>query len=163
MLNAYHPEAWHELFVVLGGAIAALTGLLFVATSLHVEKIREAVHWRRRAFTNTFALVGALIESMLVLFPQPASWLAYELIALNAALFVFLMLPLIRSWLREVSGLPPLRLFAGAGAWLLGVAGGAGLLVQTGGGMFLVAASCLVLIWVCVWNAWSLLMGDYKG
>ena len=89
MLNAYHPEAWHELFVVLGGAIAALTGLLFVATSLHVERIREAAHWRRRAFTNTFALVGALIESMLVLFPQPASWLADpNLIALNAALFV---------------------------------------------------------------------------
>jgi hypothetical protein len=163
MLNAYHPESWHELFAVLGGAIAALTGLLFVAMSLHVEKIREAPHWGRRAHTNTFALVGALIESMLVLVPQPASWLGYELIALNSALLLFLMAPLIRSWLKEVAGLPPLRLFAGTGAWFLGAAGGAGLLVQAGGGMFLVAASCLLLIWVCVWNAWSLLLGNYKG
>jgi hypothetical protein len=42
MLNAYHPESWHELFSDLGGAIAALTGLLFVAMSLHVDKSREA-------------------------------------------------------------------------------------------------------------------------
>ena len=37
MENAYHPEAWHELYVTMGGALAALTGLLFVATSLHVD------------------------------------------------------------------------------------------------------------------------------
>ena len=163
MLNAYHPEAWHELFAVLGGAIAALTGLLFVAMSLHVEKIREAPHWGRRAHTNTFSLVGALIELMLILIPQPASWLGYELIALNLALLFFLMVPLIRSWLKEVAGLPPLRLFAGTGAWFLGAAGGIGLLVNMGGGMFLVAASCFLLIWVCVWNAWSLLLGNYKS
>jgi len=163
MLNAYHPENWHELFSVLGGAIAALTGLLFVAMSLHVDKIREAPHWGRRAHTNTFALVGALTESLLVLIPQPASWLGYELIALNSVLLLLLMIPLIRSWLKEVTGLPPLRLFAGTGAWLLGAAGGAGLLVHAGGGMFLVTSSCFILIWVCVWNAWSLLLGNYKS
>ncbi len=67
MPSAYHPEAWHELYVTLGGAIAALTGLLFVATSLHVEKIAVTPHWGRRAFTNTFALIGVLIECLLVL------------------------------------------------------------------------------------------------
>ena len=66
MPSAYHPEAWHELYVTLGGAIAALTGLLFVATSLHVEKIAITPHWGRRAFTNTFALIGVLIECLLV-------------------------------------------------------------------------------------------------
>ena len=113
MPNAYHPEAWHELYVTLGGAIAALTGLLFVATSLHVEKIAVTPHWGRRAFTNTFALIGVLIECLLVL------------------------VPLIRSWVATVAGLPPLRLLLGTIAWPLGAAGGAGLIVQAGGGMFL--------------------------
>lgn len=161
MPNAYHPESWHELYVTLGGALAALTGLLFVATSLHVEKIAQTPHWARRLFTNTFALIGALIESILVLAPQPAAWLGYELVALNLFLLVFLMVPLIRSWLVSVKGLPPLRLFAGTAVWLVGAAGGAGLIVHQGGGMYLVAASGLMLIWVCVWNAWSLLIANF--
>lgn len=163
MPNAYHPEAWHELYVALGGAIAALTGLLFVATSLHVEKIAKTPHWARRIFTNTFALIGALIESLLILVPQPATWLGYELIVLNMFLLLFLMVPLIRSWIATVAGLPPWRLFAGTAAWLVGAAGGAGLIVHAGGGMFLVTASCMILVWVCVWNAWSLLIANYHA
>jgi len=161
MPTAYHPESWHELYVTMGGALAALTGLLFVATSLHVDKIAQTPHWARRAFTNTFALIGAMIESLLVLAPQPAEWLGYELIALNLFLLVVLMVPLIRSWLTTVKGLPPLRLFFGTAAWIVGAAGGAGLLIHAGGGMFLVTLSCLILIWVCVWNAWSLLIANF--
>ena len=123
MTNAYHPEAWHELYVTLGGALAALTGLLFVATSLHVDKVAQTPHWARRAFTNTFSLIIALIESLLVLAPQPVEWLGYELIALNLFALVVLMLPLIRSWLTNVTGFPPLRLFFGTAAWLVGAGG----------------------------------------
>ncbi len=161
MPTAYHPEAWHELYVTMGGALAALTGLLFVATSLHVDKVAQTPHWARRAFTNTFALIAALIELLLVLVPQPAEWLGYELIALNLFALIALMTPLIRSWLTAVKGLPPLRLLFGTGAWLVGAAGGAGLIVHAGGGMFLVTLSCLILIWVCVWNAWSLLIANF--
>ena len=163
MLHAYHPESWHELYVMLGGALAALTGLLFVATSIHVEKIANTPHWARRAFTNMFSLIGVLIETGLVLIPQPADWLGYELIVLNILLLLLLMTPLIRSWIVNVQGLPPLRLFAGTLSWLLGAAGGAGLILHAGGGMFLVTASCFTLIWVCVWNAWSLLIANYRG
>lgn len=162
MPNAYHPESWHELYVTMGGALAALTGLLFVATSLHVEKIAQTPHWARRAFTNTFSLIGALTESLLILVPQPATWLGYELIGLNLFALIVLMVPLIRSWLKTVPGLPPLRLFGGTAAWVIGAAGGAGLIVHAGGGMFLVTASCMILIWVCVWNAWSLLIANFQ-
>jgi len=75
--------------------------------------------------------------------------------------YELLMLPLIRSWLTSVKGLPPLRLFFGTAAWLVGAAGGAGLIVHAGGGMILVTLSCLILIWVCVWNAWSLLIANF--
>jgi modulator of FtsH protease len=163
MLNAYHPEAWHEFYVMSGGAIAALTGLLFVATTLHVERIAKTRHWQKRIFANTFSLIGALIESGLILIPQPADWLGYELVALNLFLLAFLMIPLIRSWVKTVAGMPPFRLVAGTLSWLLGAAGGAGLITHAGGGMFLVTASLIILIWVCTWNAWSLLIANYKG
>lgn len=34
MTSAYSPEAWHELYIMLGGSLAALAGLLFVAMSI---------------------------------------------------------------------------------------------------------------------------------
>jgi modulator of FtsH protease len=163
MTEAYRPEAWHELYVMLGGAIAALTGLLFVATSLHVEKIAQTPHWAKRAFTNTFALIGVLIECILILSPQPPLWLGVELIALNLFLLAFLMLPLICSWLKNVPGLPPIRLFFGTIAWVIGALGGLGLITHAGGGMLLVTSSCAMLIWVCMWNAWSLLVARFHG
>ncbi len=104
-----------------------------------------------------------MTEALLVLVPQPANWLGAELIVLNLFLLVMLMLPLIRSWLGTVAGMPPLRLFAGTMSWLLGAAGGAGLIFHVGGGMYLLTASTFVLILVCVWNAWSLLIANYKG
>jgi modulator of FtsH protease len=93
-----------RVFGTHSGAIAALTGLLFVATSLHVERIAKTPHWARRAFANTFSLIGVMIEALLVLVPQPANWLGAELIVLNLFLLVMLMLPLIRE---AGSGLSP--------------------------------------------------------
>jgi hypothetical protein len=38
MLSAevYQPEQWHDFFVMVGGAAAALAGLVFVALSLNL-------------------------------------------------------------------------------------------------------------------------------
>jgi hypothetical protein len=38
---AYNPAAWQNFFVMTGGAAAALSGLLFVAMSLHAKAIME--------------------------------------------------------------------------------------------------------------------------
>jgi hypothetical protein len=34
--DIYRPEEWHDFFVMLGGAAAVLTGLVFVALSLNL-------------------------------------------------------------------------------------------------------------------------------
>jgi hypothetical protein len=34
---SYVPEAWHDFYIMTGGAAAALTGLAFVAVSLPCE------------------------------------------------------------------------------------------------------------------------------
>ena len=38
-MTSLDPSAWHEFFVALAGAAAALTGLLFVAVSLNLRQI----------------------------------------------------------------------------------------------------------------------------
>jgi hypothetical protein len=33
----YNAAAWHDYFMMVGGGAAALTGLVFVAMSLHLD------------------------------------------------------------------------------------------------------------------------------
>ena len=58
---AYDPAAWQNFYVMTGGAAAALTGLLFVAMSLHSKAIVDNLFYRRRA-------IGALTLSTTQLF-----------------------------------------------------------------------------------------------
>jgi modulator of FtsH protease len=155
MSNAYNPEAWHELYVMLGGSLAALAGLLFVAISIQIGVIREAAHWRTRAFGNTFTLIGLLIEAALVLAPQGRIALGVELAILNLFLLFFVPVRAYANLSKLDEGMPRIRLLAGLGLWLLGALGGVSLIAEAGGGMYLVTAASLGLVWIVVLNAWS--------
>lgn len=155
MTSAYSPEAWHELYIMLGGSLAALAGLLFVAMSIQISVIRGILHWRIRAFGNTVALIGLLTEASLVLVPQDRILLGIEIVVLN--LFLLLLVP-VRAFVylaRINANIPTLRLVCGIIAWSVGALGGASLIAGVGGGMYLVTLSCLSLIWLGVLNAWS--------
>jgi len=162
MINSYNPEAWRELFMMLGGSVAALTGLLFVATSIHINNIRKTPHWRIRAFGNTFALISLLIEASLVLMPQNRVLLGAELIVTNLLVLFFIPVRIFVHLSRLDAKIPTVRLVSGMAAWALGAAGGAGLIVEIGGGMYLVVIAYLCLIWICILNAWSLMTATYK-
>lgn len=40
----YQIAAWHDFFAVVGGAAAALTGLVFVALTLHLDRITASAY-----------------------------------------------------------------------------------------------------------------------
>src|SRR3979409_840513 len=133
MEAAYHPEAWKDLYVMLGGSIAALTGLLFVAAALHIAEIGKTPHFRTRAFGNTFELVGQLINSALVLTPQPVVWLGIELALFNTFLVVILQVRFHIAWSRAHARIELLRSIPGAIGSLVGILGGVSLIVGFGG------------------------------
>jgi len=83
MKNAYQPELWQNVFVVLGSSSAALIGLLFIATSLHLDEIINNPILRRRASNNTRYLLVTFVEALLILIPQPIPILGAELVAVN--------------------------------------------------------------------------------
>src|SRR2546423_12091613 len=63
----YQPALWHDYFAVVGTGAAALTGLVFVAMTLHLEEVTgDPVH-RHRARTILTGLTAVFIRCALVL------------------------------------------------------------------------------------------------
>jgi hypothetical protein len=57
MEDAHLPELWRDLYVMLGTSSAALIGLLFVVTSLHLDDVVKNPVFRVRAYNGTLYLL----------------------------------------------------------------------------------------------------------
>jgi len=77
------PASWNELYLMLGTSSAALIGLLFVATSLHLAEIANEEIYRLRAQYTTLILLSTLMQSTAVLMPQSMKILGFELLVIN--------------------------------------------------------------------------------
>lgn len=163
MERTYQPELWRDMFVVLGSSAAALIGLLFIATSLHLNEIVNTPIARRRAFNNTCFLLIILIECLLFLIPQPMRTLGAELIFINL-LGLWLPLKVVRSFFKERERYR----HAGGRIYrptifmtnsLIGIVGGASLIGHSNSGVYLVTASCIISLVFIVFGAWSIMVG----
>lgn len=76
-------ESWDTFTVVVGGAAAALLGLLFVAISIRLDTIMASTELRSRAAQTLVLFVSTLLLSLLLSVPgQPVRLLGGELMAL---------------------------------------------------------------------------------
>lgn len=83
-LSAYDPGAWHDFFVTAGTAAAALTGLLFVALSIQMDRILGHPEHRFRARGNFFGLTVVMVMALVVLMPTLSGrWLGGALVVPN--------------------------------------------------------------------------------
>ena len=64
METARQLEPWRDLYVMLGTTSAALIGLLYVVTSLHLDEIVNNPGYRRRARSNSFYLIVTLAAGL---------------------------------------------------------------------------------------------------
>lgn len=158
---AYRPPEWADLYVMLGGAAAVLTGLLFTALSLGPRQILAKPDHRGRARETLFQLIAVLMSAMAVLIPgQGNGALAIELAAVAGAM-VFASA---RFQWQTVRAMPPrqrlgwsVRVLAPNAATLSIAMAGVSLYVGRAGGLYWLAASNAVyLVWSCS-NAWQLM------
>jgi hypothetical protein len=168
MDNAYQSEHWHDLFVMLGTAAAALVGLLFVVMSLYFSAIREHHDYKIRATVhaarnNTFHLLTVLVTAALVLAPQPSRFLGAELVAIH---LFGLRLPILftyKHFIQNSAGFPITMIIMISMGYLLGAAGGAALFLHAGWGLYLVTASCVMILARSVLTAWTLMFEGQSG
>jgi hypothetical protein len=162
MESAYHAEAWKDLYVMLGGSSAALIGLFFVAASIHLTEILRVPYLRIFARNNTIAMIESLVKAAVILIPQSLWLLAVELLAIH----VFGCLTVVIALARDSRHAPPARkipiVLLGV-AILLGIASAVSLMLQSGGGMYLVTASYLLFLCIAISSAWALMVGIYRA
>jgi hypothetical protein len=70
-MRGYDPAAWQSFFVAVISAAAALTGLLFVAVSINLDRILKGRSFLPTRAAETLAsLLLIVVSSALVLVPQ---------------------------------------------------------------------------------------------
>jgi hypothetical protein len=155
---------WLELYVMLGTSSAALIGLFFIATSLHIGEVVSNPGFRVRAYNGTLYLLTLLIQAIFVLVPQPIHFLGIELCVVN---LVGLWLPFRNAYryfykstdVGRRGGLIIYRAVIYAAAYLVGLVGGGVLVLRSSWGMYLVTASYTALLAAVVMGAWAIMLG----
>jgi hypothetical protein len=164
MGNAYHPELWRDLYVLLGTSSGALMGLLVVAISLHLSEIMNNPVFCIRARNNILHLLTLLVEALLILTPQPMPILGAELVAINLFGLRLPVSVIYKYFLKnremgDRGGFSICRGISNMVGYLFGIAGGAALIALSSWGMYLVTASFVIFLVCVVLNVWSIMLG----
>src|ERR1700675_2057615 len=91
MPYANHPAPWQNVYVMMGGANAALTGLVFVAISIHLKEVLGHPLLKPRAVLALVVLTTQIAISAIVLAPQSRELMGIEILVING-IFLFLNL-----------------------------------------------------------------------
>jgi Ca2+/Na+ antiporter len=154
---------WEGFYVMAGGAAAVLTGLIFVAVSLHTTSIVSNDIHRDRAWSSVAVLLSQLFIAMAVLVPeQPGPLLGLEIVVI-AAFWIYRTVRVTRELSSEVrrQERPHARWQVEWAAWLVWVVTlvAAGITLTAGNaiGLPLLAVAMVGMFGFGVWNAWVLI------
>ena len=160
--DIYRPDQWHDYFITVGGASAALTGLVFVALSLNVSVIAHDPTHRYRAigtlagFTAIFVICGLGVMGGQDHRAVGLEWLIVSAVA--AVVYVYGYIQAIRRGESSV-GLRSYRLVGGTALHVVEIVGAALLLSGYLAGLYLAAISMISLLAFMISGAWLLIMG----
>jgi len=155
----YQPALWHDYFAVVGTGAAALTGLVFVAMTLHLDDItRDPVH-RHRARTILTGLTAVFIRCALVLMGgQNGQAIAIEIIGVLVIVEVILYNS-IRQAIRNADNGVLWRTIGSFACLVLEQIGAVILFTGNAAGLYVVGLGMMSSFIFMVTGAWLLLVG----
>ena len=160
--DIYRPDQWHDYFITVGGASAALTGLVFVAMSLNPSLIAQDPTHRHRAvgtlagFIAIFVICGLSVMGGQDHRAVGLEWLVVSAVA--AVVYVYGYIQAIRLGESSV-GLRSRRLIGGTALHVVEIVGAALLLSGYITGLYLAAIAMIGLLAYMISGAWLLIMG----
>jgi hypothetical protein len=136
-VSAYDIHAWVEFGVAVAGAAAVLTGLVFVAVSINLERVLAVPGVPDRAGESVLMFLAVLIYSLVLLVPgQSTTALGVELLVSGLVFAAVLVLVFRRPTFQPLSW-KITRLVAALGSSLPAVVAGVSLMAEAGGGILL--------------------------
>jgi hypothetical protein len=159
---AYSPAHWQPFFIAMITAAASLTGLLFVAVSLNMDRIMErGSSLPLRALHTLSTLLLVVLTCSLTLVPQSIRILGLEVVVLAAPALVLTVRGQVSH--RRKNPQDPRYWYV---SWMAGTAvatvpatvAGLSLLARGGGGLYWLAAAALLGLVGAVYGAWVLLI-----
>jgi hypothetical protein len=164
-MTSLQPAEWHDLFVAIAGAAAALAGLLFVAVSINLSRILKFEVLPTRAVETLSIMIGLLLLAVIMLIPgQGTTALGTEILILGLGLAV-LLLPkrlLIRRNKDEplTWTLTPIAIVVTGSLPM--VAAGISVLARGGGGLYWLVPEIVLGFIGAIMNAWILLVEIHR-
>ena len=150
MAAGYESHLWFEFAAAIVGAAAVLSGPLFVAMSINIERIMAIVTLPTRAAGTLVLFVFPLLIGTWILIPEQSStMLGVELVAtglLGGGLLLQLNRPSKRAE-QETWGVA-----------VLTVLGGITLIAERGGGLYWVAPAVVIALLTGLAGAWVLVV-----
>ena len=158
----YDPAGWHDYFMMVGGGAAALTGLVFVAMSLHLDQIALNAAHRHRARTVLTGLTAVFIRCALVLMAkQSGQAVALELIGV----LIVVEFVLFRSISQALAAADPSdrallwRTIGSFACLVIEQLGALALFFGNAGGLYVVGIGMMASFIFMVTGAWLLVIG----
>ncbi len=144
------PAAWQNFYIMIGTANAAITGLLFVALSMHLKQILTHPIYKPRAIVVLVILTTQIVISAIVLAPQPPVLMGAEILGIN---FFFLAINLRYR--------APARITPGSALTIafrvIYVLASVSLITGVGGGFYILGGILTLTVVRSISNCWSLL------
>ena len=167
LTDIYKPELWNGFFVMVGGGVAALTGLVFVALSialsLNLADMTEDATHKYRSINTLAGLTAVFVTCGLVLMPdQTHKEIGVEILILGlagAAIFLYGF----RQAFKFGSQPSKQRLVIGSGLYLAQVIGALVLVAGSISGLYVAAVAIVMNVAFMISAAWLLVVSVYSA
>jgi modulator of FtsH protease len=165
--DIYKPELWNSFFTMVGGGVAALTGLVFVslsiALSLNLEDMTKDATHKYRSINTLAGLTAVFVGCGLVLMPgqnHTAVGIEWAVVALTGGvIFLFGF----RQAFKFGSKPSKERLVLGTCLYLTELVGALVLICGSISGLYIVAVSIVINVAFMISAAWLLVVSVYSS
>jgi modulator of FtsH protease len=167
LADIYKPDAWSNFFIMVGGGVAALTGLVFVALSIALSRnladmTEDATH-KYRSINTLAGLTAVFVTCGLVLMPgQDHREVGLEILVVGFAGAVMFLYGF-RQAFKFGSQPSKQRLVLGSGLYLVELIGAVVLVAGSISGLYVAAVAIVLNVAFMISAAWLLVVSVYSA